>query len=149
MRSSEWLSLGYFLRDDGGGVGASAADASPRPDRRGRHPGLRPRLRAWRASGSSFVRDWAPPLAILAGYYLSGRFFVHPSLPFESWLMAGDRRWLGDPATRFARWPRSVLVYLEVVYMGCFLLIPAGFLLLATDRTRRAGRSLLDDGAGG
>ena len=54
-----------------------------------------------------------PALMILAGYYVSGRFFVRPSASFEAWLAAWDRRLLGDPTTRFARWPQVVLAYLE------------------------------------
>ena len=90
--------------------------------------------------GSAVVRDWAPGVSILVGYYVSGRFFVAPSHAVERWLMAWDRRLLGDPSTRFARWPRVVLAYLEIVYMGCFLLVPAGFALLAA-----RGRSALAD----
>jgi membrane-associated phospholipid phosphatase len=78
-----------------------------------------------------FVRDWTPPLVILVGYFLSGRFFVQPSSSFERWLIAWDRRLLGNPSTRFARWPRALLAYLEIVYMGCVVLIPAGFAALA------------------
>jgi membrane-associated phospholipid phosphatase len=80
---------------------------------------------------TSVVRDWTPPLMILAGYFLSGRFFVKPSRSFEAWLIAWDRRLLGDPPTRFADWPRALLAYLEVVYMGCVVLVPAGFAALA------------------
>jgi membrane-associated phospholipid phosphatase len=86
------------------------------------------------------VRDWMPPLVILAGYFLSGRFFVNPSPSFEAWLIAWDRRLLGDPATRFAHWPRALLAYLEIVYMGCVVLVPAGFAALAW-----TGRSALAD----
>jgi membrane-associated phospholipid phosphatase len=88
----------------------------------------------------TFVRDWAPAAYILAGYYLSGRFFVRPSPAIEHWLMSWDRRLLGDPTTRFARWPSPLLTYLEVVYMGCVLMVPAGFALLAA-----TGRAALAD----
>jgi len=72
------------------------------------------------------------PLAyILAGYYLCAALFVHPSSRTEAWLLAWDRRLLDDPATRFAHWPRPVLVYLDLVYVGCFLLVPLGFAVLA------------------
>jgi membrane-associated phospholipid phosphatase len=54
--------------------------------------------------------------------------------------MSWDRRLLGDPATRFADWPRATVAALELIYMGCFLLIPAGLALLIV-----AGhRSLVD-----
>lgn len=88
----------------------------------------------------ALVRDWAPGAFILAGYYVSGRFFVEPSASFEAWLMAWDRRVLGDPTTRFARWPRPLLAYLEIAYVLCFLLVPAGFALLAA-----TGRAVLAD----
>jgi len=69
----------------------------------------------------------ATPLAwILIGYYLSGLFFTRPTERFEAWLVAWDRRVFGDPATRFARWPRAWLAFLDIIYMGCFLLVPAG-----------------------
>jgi membrane-associated phospholipid phosphatase len=81
-------------------------------------------------AGETVVRDWAPALSILAGYWISGRFFVQPSARFESWLSAWDWRLLGDPTVRFVGWPRVLLVYLDVVYVGCFLLVPAGFAAL-------------------
>ena len=79
-----------------------------------------------RARGAPLVRDWAPLGYILAGYFLSGYLFAAPSLSIEAWLMAWDRRLLGDPATRFVGWPRPLVAGLELIYMGCFLLIPAG-----------------------
>ncbi len=86
-------------------------------------------------------RDWAPAVIILVGYYFSGRFFVTPSPDLERWLMSWDRRLLGEPATRFALWPRPVLAYLDLVYMGCFLMIPAGLaVLLATGHGHLADR---------
>jgi membrane-associated phospholipid phosphatase len=76
------------------------------------------------------VRDWAPLAYILAGYFLSGFLFAAPSLQIESWLMRWDRHLLGDPATRFVLWPRALVASLELIYMGCFLLIPAGLAIL-------------------
>jgi len=139
VRSSEWLSFVYF--------GALTALAWMRP-----LPAVR-RLQIaaiglpmcgailWLArSADTSVRDWAPAAIILVGYYLSGRFFVRPSPTLERWLAEWDRRLLGDPAPRFARWPRPLLVCLEIVYMGCFLLVPAGFAALAA-----TGRDALAD----
>ncbi len=86
-------------------------------------------------------RDWAPAAIILIGYYFSGRFFVTPSLDLERWLMSWDRRLLGQPTTRFSSWPRPVLAYLDVVYIGCFLMIPAGLaVLIATGQGHLADR---------
>ena len=86
------------------------------------------------------VRDWAPLGYVLAGYFLSGYLFAAPSAAVESWLMAWDRRLLGDPSTRFAGWPRALVAGLELVYMGCFLLIPAGLAILVA-----AGHAALVD----
>jgi membrane-associated phospholipid phosphatase len=76
------------------------------------------------------LRDWLPGAYILAAYYITGWLFVAPSPRLESWLAAWDRRVLGDPATRFARWPRAFVAYLEIVYMFCFLIVPAGLAAL-------------------
>ena len=78
----------------------------------------------------SFVRDWLPFLYVSAGYYLTGFLYVGPSEALESWLLAWDRRLMGDPTTRFARWPGWIVAYLDVVYMFCFLLLPGGFAIL-------------------
>ena len=82
-------------------------------------------------TGSLVARQWAPLVYVLTGYYLCGRLFIQPSTRVESWLLRWDRRVLGDPASRFSQWPPLVLAYLEIVYMGCFLLVPAGFAALA------------------
>ncbi len=81
-------------------------------------------------AGTPLVRDWAPLAYILAGYFLSGCLFVVPSDAIESWLMGWDRRLLGDPVTRFVSWPRPLLACFEIIYMGCFLLVPAGLAIL-------------------
>jgi membrane-associated phospholipid phosphatase len=86
------------------------------------------------------VRNWAPALYILAAYFLSGRTFVHPMPRVERWLIAWDRRLLGDAAMRFAAWPRALVWMLDAIYVLCFLLVPGGFALIAA-----AGRSDLAD----
>ncbi len=72
------------------------------------------------------IRPLAPFAVILVGYYVSGLFAVAPSPRFERWLLSWDRQLVGDPAVRFAGWPRAPLAILETVYIGCFLLLPAG-----------------------
>ena len=140
MRSFEWIAFAYF------GYLAIASW----------WPALSPARRAWLIAasalaagvvwtiahaGPALVRDWAPLAYILAGYFLSGDLFAAPSAATESWLMEWDRRLLGDPATRFAGWPRALVAGLELLYMGCFLLIPAGLaILVLTDRAALADR---------
>ena len=137
MRSSEWVAFVYFA--------AMAALAWARPLPAGRRLVITigavvmdTAIFAVAHAGNGLTRDWSPLVAILVGYFVSGRFFVHPSPSLEDWLTTWDRRLLGNPATRFSGWPRSVLAYLELVYLGCFLLIPIGFAALAV-----AGRSSL------
>jgi membrane-associated phospholipid phosphatase len=139
VRSSEWLSFVYFS------ALTVLAWVRPLPLARrlqisviGAATSVALVIQA-RVASSAF-RDWSPAVVVLAGYYLSGRFFVTPSLRIERWLMSWDMRLLGDPTTRFSRWPKPLLAYLDVVYMGCFALIPAGFGALAF-----AGRAALAD----
>jgi membrane-associated phospholipid phosphatase len=91
-------------------------------------------------SGAPGLRDWAPAGYILAAYFLTGQSFTRPNARFEAWLAGWDRRLLGDPPRRFADWPSAVILYLQVVYMLCFLLVPAGFAMLAA-----AGHARLAD----
>ena len=86
------------------------------------------------------LRDWIPLLYILAGYYLAGRLFVRPSTALERWLVGWDHRLLADPTTRFARWPGWLVACLDIAYVFCFLLPPAGLLALTF-----AGRADLAD----
>jgi membrane-associated phospholipid phosphatase len=87
-----------------------------------------------------FIREWAPLLYIVVGYFLTGRLFVAPSARLEQWLLGWDHRLLGDPTTRFSRWPGWLVAYLDAVYTFCFLLLPAGLLAL-----KAGGRSDLSN----
>lgn len=129
VRSFEWIALAYFS------YLAAASWLPPLPARRRAFL-----IAAAAAAGGAvwaiahvctpLVRDCAPLAYILGGYFLSGYLFAAPSSAVESWLRGWDRRLLGDPATRFAGWPRAVVAFLELVYMGCFLLLPAGLAIL-------------------
>ena len=139
VRSFEWIACAYFL------YLVAACWLPPLPSARRAFviaaaaiaAGL---VVAIARSNVAWLRDWAPPAYILAGYYLSGQLFASPSIATESWLIGWDRRLLGDPATRFVTWPRALVALLELVYMGCFLLIPAGAALLVF-----AGHTILID----
>jgi len=89
----------------------------------------------------SFARDWAPFLYVSVGYYLTGYLFIAPSARLEAWLLRWDHRWLGDPTTRFARWPWWLIACLDIIYTLCFLLLPGGFAALAlTGHSSHANR---------
>ncbi len=128
MRSAEWVACVYFL------YLAGVCWLRPLPARRRlviTAVSLATALAAFAAARAAPpIRDWAPLFYIGVGYYLTGRLFVAPSVRLEGWLLAWDRRLLGDPTTRFARWPGWLVGYLDLVYMSCFLLLPAGLLVL-------------------
>ena len=48
----------------------------------------------------------------------------------ESWLASVDRRIIGNPSTTFRRLPNGVRRLLDIAYIGCFLIVPAGLVLL-------------------
>jgi membrane-associated phospholipid phosphatase len=140
VRSSEWVALLYF------GYLAVVCWLRPVPSSRrlvitSVSAVLVAAIVVTAAVAPSFVRDWAPFLYVSVGYYLTGFLFVAPSLALEAWLLRWDHQWLGDPTTRFARWPWWVVAYLDVVYTLCFLLLPGGFAALAlTGHSERANR---------
>jgi membrane-associated phospholipid phosphatase len=86
------------------------------------------------------LRDWLPIVYILAGYYASAALYVEPSPALEAWLLGWDRRLVGDPPSRFRGWSPPILAYLDIVYTFCFVLVPAGCVLLIV-----AGRADLVD----
>ena len=129
MRQSEWVSFVYFA--------ALSVIAFVRPLSIGRRAGIAAMGIAmcgaivWLTrTAANGVRSWAPLVVILVAYYLSGCFALRPSTRFERWLLSYDQWLFGNPATRFAGWPRLVLAPLEIMYVGCFLLVPAGFIVL-------------------
>ena len=140
MRSSEWVALLYFI------YLAVVCWLRPLPPSRrliitSVSVVLVAAIWITASVAPSFVRDWAPFLYVSVGYYLTGFLFVAPSLALEAWLLKWDHRWLGDPTTRFAKWPWWVVAYLDVVYTLCFLLLPGGFAALAlTGHSDRANR---------
>jgi membrane-associated phospholipid phosphatase len=138
VRSSEWVAFLYFLY--------LAVVCWLRPLSAGRRKavtGVSAGVLAIIWLGATYVpplaRDWAPFAYVSVGYYLTGSLFVRPSEALESWLLAWDRRLLGDPTTRFSGWPAWLVGYLEIVYMSCFLMLPGGFAALElTGRSRLA-----------
>ena len=138
MRSSDWIALLYFL------YLAGVCWLRPLPaSRRFLVTAVSLATAAIVVASravSPTVHDWLPLVYIGVGYYLTGRLFVAPSEALESWLLAWDHRLLGDPTTRFARWPAPLVGYLDIVYTFTFLLLPAGFAVLAA-----TGRSAMAD----
>lgn len=130
MRSSEWIAFLYFVY--------LAGVCWLRPLSSSRRLlvtvvslALAAAIRTVATTAPPIVRDWTPLVYVGIGYYATGWLFVAPSEALEAWLLAWDRRWLGDPTRRFAAWPAWAVAYLDLVYTLCFLLLPGGFLALA------------------
>jgi len=128
VRSSEWIACGYFVY-----LAVAAWFARTPAAKRGAVCATAIACAAGVAAGVRAplaIRNWLPALDILAAYYVTGGLFVAPSAALERWLTTWDARLLGQPAGRFAAWPRAILGFLEIVYMGCFVLVPGGYAVL-------------------
>jgi membrane-associated phospholipid phosphatase len=78
------------------------------------------------------VRDWAPGVFLLAGYWVPGLFSVAPNARLERWLSRIDARLfaLEPVAAVGARAPRLILEVLELSYLSCYALVPGIFAML-------------------
>ena len=130
MRHSEWITAGYFLY-------------LLLPIWLGRSRRTRLMLTVWALAlamvviavsqlpdGAPWrgVRDWAPGLYLLAGYWLPGRLFKDPNTRLERWLLATDNSWLGPRVVSATLGlPSIVREYLELTYLLCYPLVPLAF----------------------
>jgi membrane-associated phospholipid phosphatase len=130
VRSSEWIAFLYFLYL-AVVCWLRPMRASPRLLVTGVSLAMAATIRTVASGAPPLVRDWTPFLYVSVAYYLTGRLFDKHSETLEAWLLAWDHKVLGDPTRRFAHWPGWVVAYLDIVYMFCFLLLPAGFAALA------------------
>jgi hypothetical protein len=124
----EWIALGYatYLAI----VAASAARF-----RRARAATLLAAFAGWIVWATSFglarppfIDLLLPMPLLLAGYQLSGLFFIAPMADVERWLMSVDervaRRW---PIV----WPAFVRNYFELAYVLVYAVVPLGAVTLA------------------
>ena len=81
------------------------------------------------AVGTSHI---LPLVYLLAGYWLPGLLAQKPNLSFERRLLDADRRLFGpDGLARFEqRAPRALIEYLELAYLLCYAVVPAGYACL-------------------
>jgi membrane-associated phospholipid phosphatase len=135
VRVSEWVSFAYFVY-----LLAVALVKAPWP-RRG------PAVAATAAASfaalvpltvpdtglARIARDWLPTLFLTIGYWLSGWYFVAPMPRIEAQFLAWDWRVLGRDggASLVLALPRAAIEALEFAYVGCFLFVPGGMLILA------------------
>jgi membrane-associated phospholipid phosphatase len=74
----------------------------------------------------------APLVYLLVGYWLPALIVETPDMRFEQRLLDADRRLFGaDGLVRFARRaPRAIIEYLELAYLLCYAVVPAGYACL-------------------
>jgi membrane-associated phospholipid phosphatase len=79
------------------------------------------------------ARAWMPLLYIVVGYWLPAHLVTATDVALEQTLLRFDRRLFGhDGLAAFVRrGPRLVVEYLELAYLVCYLVPPAGFAWLA------------------
>jgi hypothetical protein len=76
------------------------------------------------------IRDWAPGVFLLAGYWLPGRLFVQPDTRLEQRLLKFDEICLGPLATGSRGVPWALGAVFEMAYLLCYPLVPVSFGLL-------------------
>lgn len=77
------------------------------------------------------LRDWLPVGYTLLGYWLPASLVTSTNPAAEQKLLAIDRRWFGaEGLIMFARGAPRLVGLLELAYLFCYPLVPAGFACL-------------------
>jgi hypothetical protein len=78
------------------------------------------------------ARDWMPLIYIVLAYWLPALFVTHTNPAIERALLALDHRWFGRDglATMAARAPVALIELLELAYLSCYPMVPAGLACL-------------------
>lgn len=77
------------------------------------------------------VRNWAPLAYVLALYWMPAHLVLPIDARAQRRLTAFDDRWAVDLVAAVARAPRWLVELLELAYLLCYPLLPAGFIVLA------------------
>jgi membrane-associated phospholipid phosphatase len=132
MRTSEWIQVGFAL------VLAVAAWFCPLPLRRRWQIAffavfavvavvfVRSLTLVLTPSQVSAIRDWLPVALMLVPYWQTGRFFLKSNERLQDWLEELDRRWLARLSPSVARMGRPSRLFMELAYLSCYAIVPAG-----------------------
>jgi hypothetical protein len=141
LRASEWIAVAFFLY-----LALSAGLVSPAP-RRTRSRRIATGVAALAVAMlvlliarlaetapsivPGFVRDWAPILYLVLGYWLPAGIAGSPNDSIETRFMAFDHRLLGPEHAGWVGWLNrsSARVAVEIVYPLVHLMVPACFAL--------------------
>jgi membrane-associated phospholipid phosphatase len=134
MARWEWVAVGYFT------YLAAIAAVTPR-FARARTAAiaagaaawtLLPLAAAWRADMADLTRALLPVPVLLAGYWLSGCFFLEPMRRLERWLLRIDDICLGGPGAMRSTPETNIWLgtYFELAYFLVYAVVPAGAIAL-------------------
>jgi hypothetical protein len=130
----EWIAIVYFLYL----IGAAAGFRGPAPIRRARVAslsflmlGVIGAVATIDASWTRAARPWLPIVYIVVAYWLPSRLVTRTNKAFEDKLSAWDRLPVVSRLANFrTRAPVAVLEILELAYLFCYPMVPAGFMAL-------------------
>jgi len=134
LRVSEWIALAYFLY-----LIALAAVARVSVARRQRVLATAPVTCAAIATiglqagtAAALARDWLPLLYLVMAYWLPAQLVETPRSRVEARLLRFDHKLFRShrSAAAAARAPRLLVEYLELAYLLCYPVVPAGFACL-------------------
>lgn len=77
-----------------------------------------------------YVREWIPLLYLLWFYWIPAHFTAPLDPAAERWLVDVDRRWAVPIVRAGVRAPRWVRELLELAYLLCYPMLPAGLLVV-------------------
>ena len=77
------------------------------------------------------VRNWAPLVYVLALYWMPAHLVLPVDATAQRRLIDFDDRWAVPLVSAAARAPRWFVELLELAYLLCYPLLPAGFIVLA------------------
>jgi membrane-associated phospholipid phosphatase len=135
MRSSEWIVAGFFVAFAIAGL-LAPIDAKRRL--RIGAIGLAGVLVAGSLGALSphpvppLLRDLLPGLLLLMAYWQAGQFLTGPDASLQAWLRGFDERWFPGMLRLSSELPErpALASYLETAYMACYVVLPAGILVL-------------------
>jgi len=84
----------------------------------------------FRSTALEPIRDWAPCLFLVAGYWLPGRLFTTPNVRLEQGLLAIDARILSATQRGFRAVSPALMEGLELAYLLCYPLVPVSFAIV-------------------
>jgi len=130
LRASEWIIVAYFAYLAGAAAMAPAVSRTQRSLAIGTSIAVLSAVFTIAGFGTRAVvwRDWMPLLYLVIGYRLPALLVAGMNHDFERTLLALDHRWRVD--TISTRAPRIVIELLEVAYLCCYPMVPAGFAIL-------------------